>query len=223
MINAPDPNDIPNYGMIEAARYFHIPPQTVSYWAHNARYIKLAAPRALSFNNLAEFYVIRGLREIHKIKPSHIKSALRYLRSRSCQHPFAAYDIVTDGKWVLFYRDGKQLENASLQGQLEMEAIVATYLKRLEREDGIAKRLFPYTKREELLAESDPPRHVVIDPRIRSGSPVLVGSRITTASLVGRYLGEDSISSIARSYGRSAEEIKEAVEWELGTKIQEAA
>ena len=208
--------------MIEAARYFHIPPQTVSYWAHNSRYIALASHRALSFNNLAEFYVIRGLREIHKIKSSRIKSALRYLR-RESTHPFAEYDIVTDGAWVLFYRGTEQLVNASLQGQLEMASIVATYLKRIDREGGQARRIFPYTKKEEMMAESDPPRHVVIDPHIRSGLPVLAGSRITTASLVGRYRGKDSIASIAKSYGRPETEIKEAIEWEIGEPVKEAA
>jgi uncharacterized protein (DUF433 family) len=223
MIDKRNPFDIPNYGMVEASRYFHIPPQTVSYWAHESRYIKLASPQALSFNNLTEFYVIRGLREIHKIRPSRIKSALRYLRSQGSTHPFAEYDIVTDGAYVLFYHDGRQLVNASLQGQAEMEVVIATYLKRIDREGGQVKRLFPYTKREDMLAEADPPRRVVIDPRIRSGLPVLVGSRITTASLAGRYRGGDLIPSIAKSYGRSEEEVKEAIEWELGTRIKEAA
>lgn len=213
--------DIPNYGMIEAARFFHIPQQTVSYWAKDARYIKLASFRALSFNNLAEFYVIRGLREIHKIKPSRIKSALRYLRSES-EHPFAEFDIVTDGAWVLFYRGNEQLVNASLHGQFEMASIVETYLKRIDREGGQARRIFPYIKKGEMLSESDPPRHIVIDPQIRSGLPVLVGSRITTASLAGRYRGKDSIASIAKSYGRSEKEIKEAIEWELGERVQAA-
>lgn len=211
--------EIPNYGMIEAARFFHIPQSTVSYWAHEERLVNLAAPRALSFKNMVEFYVIKGLREIYDVSPTQIRKALRHLRDRS-QHPFADFDIVTDGKYVLFYDEGRKLENASMYGQFEMELVIKTYLRRVDRSSkGIAERIYPYTKLEQLGAKIDPPRLIVMDPAIRSGLPVLNGSRLTTAILASRYKGGDHIPALANSYGRPLAEIQEAVEWEIGQRV----
>jgi uncharacterized protein (DUF433 family) len=216
--------DVPNYGMIEASRFFHIPASTVSFWANKERLFELSAPRWLSFRNMVELYVIKGLRELHSISPGHIRQVLAHIRSATgSRHPFADYKIVTDKKWVLFYVEGTILENASLYGQLEMEPLVKTYLHRVIRDElGLATRIFPYTRREQMRAAADPPRTIVIDPTIRSGLPVLAGSRLTTAILASRYRGGDSISALARSYGRPAAEIQEAVEWELGKEIKAA-
>lgn len=213
--------EIPNYGLFEAAKFFHIPTSTVSYWAHEERLVKLAAPRGLSFKNMVEFYVIKGLRELHNVSPPEIRRAMMYMRrERNSRHPFADYRIVTDGKWVLFYDEGEQLENASLAGQLEMEPVIKTYLHRVDRTPaGLATRIFPYTRREQLRAETDIPRLVVIDPSIRSGLPVLFGSRLTTSILASRIQGGDSVSVLAKSYGRSTAQVKEAVEWELGREL----
>jgi uncharacterized protein (DUF433 family) len=52
--------------------------------------------------------------------------------------------------------------------------------------------------------------------------PVLLGSRITTSFLAGRYRGGDSVPAIARSYGRPMADIKEAIEWEIGKEIKAA-
>jgi uncharacterized protein (DUF433 family) len=213
--------EVPNYGLFEAAKFFHIPASTVSYWAHEERLVKAAAPRGLSFKNMVEFYVIKGLRELHHVSPHEIRRAIRYMRKkRDSKHPFADYRIVTDGKWVLFYDEDEQLENASLAGQFEMETVVRTYLHRVDRTPtGLATRIFPYTRKEQLRAETDPPRLVVIDPNIRSGLPVINGSRLTTSILASRMQGGDSVSVLAKSYGRSTTEIKEAVEWELGREL----
>jgi uncharacterized protein (DUF433 family) len=67
---------------------------------------------------------------------------------------------------------------------------------------------------------------VEINPAVCFGLPVLKDSRLTTGFLASRFRGGDSISSIAQSYGRPVAEIadiKEAIEWELGRPIKEAA
>ncbi len=219
--------DVPNYSPIEAVRYFHIPMSTLSYWTEEPNEIVILAshsPRLLSFKNLVELYVLEGLRKIHGVHTSRIRSAVDFLlKTEKSRHPLADYDIRTEGKNVVFYKKGKPL-NASLWGQYEMEEIVGCYLQRVERDPhGVALRIFPYTRREQLTNREQPPRTIEINPAVCFGLPVLKDSRLTTGFLASRFRGGDSIPSIANSYGRSLAEIKEAVEWELGRSVNEKA
>ena len=178
----------------------------------------------LSFKNLVELYVLEGLRKVHGVQTSRIRSAVNFLLStEKSRHPLADYDIRTEGKNVVFYKNGKPL-NASLWGQYEIEEIIGNYLRRVERDPhGVAMRIFPYTKREQLEKKEQPPRTIEINPAVCFGLPVLSNSRLTTGFLATRFRGGDSVPAIAKGYGRSVAEIKEAIEWELGRLIPEKA
>ena len=105
-----------------------------------------------------------------------------------------------------------------------MEEIIRGYLRRVERDPhGMAVRIFPYTRREQIENREQPPQTVEINPAVCFGLPVLRASRLTTGFLASRFRGGDSISSIAKGYGRPLAEIKEAVEWELGRTVNEKA
>jgi uncharacterized protein (DUF433 family) len=219
--------EMPNYSPIEAVRYFHVPSSTFTYWTEEPNQLVVLAsqkPPLLSFKNLVELYVLEGLRKIHGVHTSRIRSAVNFLLStEKSRHPLADYDIRTEGKNVVFYRKGKPL-NASLWGQYEMEEIIGGYLRRVERDPhGMALRIFPYTKRDQLVNREQPPRTVEINPAVCFGLPVLSDSRLTTGFLASRFRGGDSVPSIAKSYGRSVAEIKEAIEWELGRTVKEKA
>jgi len=219
--------DMPNYSPMEAVRYFHVPPSTLAYWTEEPNQLVVLAsqePPLLSFKNLVELYVLEGLRKIHGVHTSRIRSAVNFLLEKErSRHPLADYDLRTEGKNVVFYKNGKPL-NASLWGQYEMEEIVGTYLHRVERDPhGVALRIFPYTKREQLAKKEPPPQTVEINPAVCFGLPVLKDSRLTTGFLASRFRGGDLVPSIAKSYGRPVAEIKEAIEWELGRSIQEEA
>ena len=219
--------EMPNYSPMEAVRYFHIPYSTLAYWTEEPNQLVVLAsqtPPLLSFKNLVELYVLEGLRKIHGLHTSRIRSAVNFLlETERSRHPLADYDIRTEGKNVVFYKRGKPL-NASLCGQYEMEEIIAGYLRRVERDPhGMAVRIFPYTKREQLANREQPPRTVEINPNVCFGLPVLRDSRLTTGFLASRFRGGDSVPSIARSYGRPVAEIKEAIEWELGRPVKQKA
>lgn len=219
--------EMPNYSPIEAVRYFHIPVSTLAYWTEEPNQLVVLAsqtPRLLSFKNLVELYVLEGLRKIHGVHTSKIRSAVDFLlETERSRHPLADYDLRTEGKSLMFYKQGKPL-NASLWGQYEMEEIVGGYLHRVERDPhGVALRIFPYTKREQLANKEQPPRTVEINPAVCFGLPVLRDSRLTTGFLASRFRGGDSIPSIARSYGRPVAEITEAIEWELGRSVEQKA
>ena len=219
--------DMPNYSPMEAVRYFHVPPSTLAYWTEEPNQLVVLAseePPLLSFKNLVELYVLEGLRKIYGVHTSRIRSAVNFLlETERSRHPLADYDIRTEGKNAVFYKKGKPL-NASLWGQYEMEEIVGAYLHRVERDPhGVALRIFPYTKREQLANKEQPPQTVEINPAVCFGLPVLKDSRLTTGFLASRFRGGDLVPSIAKSYGRPVAEIKEAIEWELGRSIQEKA
>ena len=222
-----NPLETANYSPMEAVRYFHIPASTLAYWTEEPNQLVILAteePPLLSFKNLVELYVLEGLRKIHGVHTSRIRSAINFLLStEKSRHPLADYDIRTEGKNVVFYKRGKPL-NASLWGQYEMEEIVGGYLRRIERDPhGIALRIFPYTKREQLANKEQPPKTVEINPAVCFGLPVLRDSRLTTGFLASRFRGGDSVPSIAQSYGRPVAEIEEAIEWELGRSVKEKA
>jgi uncharacterized protein (DUF433 family) len=220
--------ELPNYSPIEASRFFHVPVSTLAYWTEEPNALVTLPsrrPRLLSFKNLVELYVLEGLRKIHGVHTSRIRSAVEYLlQKEKSRHPLADYDIRTEGRNVVFYKKGKPLINASLWGQYEMEPIISGYLHRIERDPhGVACRLFPYTKREQIEQKLQSPQTVEINPSVCFGLPVLAGSRITTGFLASRYRGGDSVSSIAISYGRPVAAIKEAIEWELGKNLRQEA
>ena len=219
--------DTANYSPMEAVRYFHVPPSTLAYWTEEPNQLVTLAsqdPPLLSFKNLVELYVLEGLRKIHGVHTSRIRSAVNFLLERErSRHPLADYDLRTEGKNVVFYRKGKPL-NASLWGQYEMEEIIGGYLHRIERDPhGVALRIFPYTKREQLTNREQSPQTIEINPAVCFGLPVLKDSRLTTGFLASRFRGGDSVPSIAKSYGRSVAEIEEAIEWELGRSVKKAA
>lgn len=219
--------EMANYSPMEAVRYFHVPPSTLAYWTQEPNQLVVLPsqePPLLSFKNLVELYVLEGLRKIHGVRTSRIRSAVNFLlEHEKSRHPLADYDIRTEGKNVVFYKKGRPL-NASLWGQYEMEEIVGGYLRRIDRDPhGVALRLFPYTKREQLTNKEQPPRTVEINPAVCFGLPVLRDSRLTTGFLASRFRGGDSVSSIAQSYGRSVAEIEEAIEWDLGRSVKEKA
>jgi uncharacterized protein (DUF433 family) len=213
-----NPLDVPNYGYQEAVRYLHIPNSTLHYWLRpSLGLIRREHPRLLSFNNLMELFVLKGLETIHGVELKQIRRAVDYLRKTDeVDHPLADVELRTDGAYVFVWDKG-EYTNISLMGQKGIGPILETYLRRVERDwiKGSAA-LYPFTRRQQMSVKADQPKVVVMNPAVCSGKPVLIGSRITIAVLASRHLGGDSYDALADSYGRSVGEIKEAVDWQLG-------
>jgi len=220
-----DTLEMPNYTLAEAARYFHVPFSTVEYWtAEPNALVKLSEGHMLSFKNLVEFYVLEGLRHIHNLKTRSIRAAVEdLLEHEGSRHPLADYELKTmEDKYLIFLKNGA-IVNSSLRGQYEIPEWTAAYLKRVDRDpSGLAQKIYPFTRKDQLKKDASPPKTVLIDPNVCFGLPVLTGSRIKTGFLASRYRGGDPVSTIARSYGRPVGQIKEAIEWELGQEIKAA-
>ena len=56
---------------------------------------------------------------------------------------------------------------------------------------------------------------IVIDPRLSAGRPVIAGTGLATELIAERYKAGESITVLARDYGRENSEIEEAVRCEL--------
>ena len=73
-------------------------------------------------------------------------------------------------------------------------------------------RLYPFTRLASTTAEA--PRLIVIDPRRAFGRPVIFGTRIPTGEVFERFKAGDSPDQLTQEYGRSPEEIFEAIRYE---------
>lgn len=223
-----DPRTIPVYGTAEAAHYLRIPHQTIRSWVVGRSYdtsrgSKHAAPlvplgrgvAALSFLNLLELHVLGAIRRDHHVDMQRIRTAINYLKNAfGSEHPLAEEAMETDGKSLFVTKYGR-LINASQDGQVAMTEILSAHLRRIERDEhGLAIRLYPFTRKE---ADVNAPRLISIDPLVAFGRPVLVGTRITTADVADRFKAGESPDSLAEDYGRTPEEIWEAIRCELET------
>jgi uncharacterized protein (DUF433 family) len=224
-----DPRDTPSYAIWEAARYLRLPFRTVHNWTRGyGTYgghplIRIADPEntMLSFWNLAELHVLRSLRRYHQLPPKTLRNALSYLEDTfGSPHPLLTEQMLTDGVSLLVERTG-MLINAGKGGQLAMRQLLEAHLQRIEQDlDGIAITLFPFVRHpadakvspEVLLNE---PKIISIDPRVRFGRPVIVGTSIPTSEIAERFRAGDSFDALADEYGRPQKEIEEAIRCEL--------
>jgi uncharacterized protein (DUF433 family) len=216
-----DPLEIPNYTIEEASRYLLVPESTLRYWMGSENNTPLTTiysrrPLLLSFKNLVELYVLESLKEIHDIGLPLIRKSVQELRiEKPSKYPLADYQLATRGRKIYLEGDGDELINLTARGQHAFRPILNPFLKRVERDqEGIARRLFPFTSRRHQQNPDQAPRVVVIDPRVAFGMPVLVNSRISTAFLMSRKNGGATISKLAKDYGRSELEIEEAISLE---------
>ena len=220
---------LPSYTISEAARYLDLPIATVRSWVIGRSYPTQAGTKRfhpiitaadkkkniLSFINLVEIHLLSAIRRKHSIQLSNVRKAIKYLsREFRSSHPLADHKLATDGM-NLFVEKYGQLINISKEGQLAIQEILNVYLRRVERDSsGLPISLYPFTR----SPETGSPKSVVIDPSISFGRPVLAGTGVPTTVIAERYKSGDSIEELADDYGRSTEEIQEAIRLELSLR-----
>lgn len=207
-----DPRSLPAYPIAEAAHYLGLKPSTLGAWYRNA----MVAPAeregdSMSFWSLVEAFVLKGLREQHRLSLQRIRTAVNELHRQypDVRYPLAQLDLAVLNRDLYADRDGL-LVDASKGGQLGMRGILELYLSRVERDARGAVRLYPFTR----PALEDAPRLVAIDPTVSFGRPVIAGTSIPTAVLHERWKAGDSIEALAEDYDRPVAEIEEAVRYE---------
>ncbi len=222
-----DRRELPRYGVKEAAAYLGIPLGTMKSWVEGRHYptkyggkrffkplIKMPSPGFLSFFNLVEAHLLLATRKKYQLKLPAIRHAMDYVGEKfPSKHPLLTEQFLTDGR-DLFVKKLEQTINVSRRGQLGIGAILDLYLKRIERDrSGLPTRLFPLRVDWIGRPDEEPPKVVVIDPKISSGRPVVYGTGIITTILAGRFRSGESIPELARDYGLDNEQIEEVIRY----------
>jgi len=154
--------------------------------------------------------VLRALRTKHAIKLPYIRKALDFVKVQfGWNRPLIQQEFKTDGV-RLFIEKLDNLVEASAGGQIVMREVMV-HLERLEWENNLVARLYPFTRPNPL----DAPKSVIIDPKFAFGRPILKDSRIATAVIAERYKAGESITALAEDYGCSHLEIEEGIRCEL--------
>lgn len=208
----------PAYQLSEAARYIHVPKQTVWNWFRGLNdhpVLDLASGNHhtyVSFMGLAEAHVLSSMRTKHGVPLQRIRRALDHLKRHfKSEHPLVEFEFQTDGL-DLFIDEIASLTNVSRYGQTGMRDVLKLYLSRIDRgDDGLPIRLYPFTQNK---IESDP-RIIVIDPSVSFGRPMIRRSGITTSAVAERFKSGESIASLADDFNREPAEIEAAIRSEL--------
>jgi uncharacterized protein (DUF433 family) len=217
--NELDLYEFPAYGVSEAAHYLRLPYQTLRYWltgfSKQKPIILMAGDNRLSFMNLLECHVLAGMRRYYNLRLPKVRSALLQLEKQSpSRHPLVDRPLETNGV-DLFLRDLGGLVNLSRHGQSEMGAFLEVHLQRIEHDPSGLFRFFPFV----MERSGKEPKFILIDPKVGFGKPVIAGTGIHTATVVARFNARESVDDLAREYGRTKQEIEEAIRWEQAQPI----
>jgi uncharacterized protein (DUF433 family) len=206
----------PTYSFTEAASYARVPYQTLRYWVlgrGNTRpliWLPDKEQAALSFLNLLECHVLNALRTKYELQVKMVRRALDTLATiQPSKHPLLETTLSTD-RIDLFFEHAGDFINLSRGGQTAMREILQTYLQRIVwNESGIPK-FFPFVVKD----RAEEPKMISIRPTIAFGRSVIDGTGIATAVIAARFKAREPIPALAKEYGRSTEEIEEAIRWE---------
>jgi uncharacterized protein (DUF433 family) len=217
-----DPRDIPIYSIDDAARYLWIPSSTIRSWTLGQSYaikdgsnffaplipISPQKPYLLSFTNLIEIHILRGMRQHHQIQLNKVRQALDFINNTfKIPHPLATQKFSTDGA-DLFIDYYGELIQASQKKLHQFKLALNIHLERIEPDDwGFAGKLYPFTRPH----ERESLRVVVIDPRIAFGRSTIAGTGIPTSLLTERYAAGDSIDELANDYDCDRLSIEEVI------------
>ncbi|MEO8903098.1 MAG: DUF433 domain-containing protein [Polyangiaceae bacterium] len=202
--------DSPVYPVTDAAAYVRVPSSTVHQWmvAKGGLIVPAGtAPTTLSFSNLVEIFVLSALRNQHKISMQSIRKAVAFVeRQLRVARPLIHATFSTAGADIFVDHLGT-LVNVSKNGQTAIREVMDHYLKRVEYDQDVAVRLYPFVR----SAGADQPRSVVIDPEFGFGKPVVAGTGIWTSVITSRYMAGESTADLAEDYRLEPSKVEDAI------------
>lgn len=213
------PEDVPAYSLAEAAGLVGASPSTLHAWLWGRSFRKrdgslgrqaaIITPPVegkgfISFTNVVEAHVLSGLRKKYGLAFGAIRAAVRFVHeSLGVDHPLAVERFKTDGASLFVERFGRTI-NATKEGQIGIGQVLASYLERIDYDNGRAIRFFP-------LLRDAAPRIIVVDPRRSFGRPVIAGTSVPITAIRGRFDAGDSIDALAQDYNVRVDQIEEAL------------
>src|ERR1700687_3998671 len=206
----------PAYGISEAAVYLKVPYTTLRYWLGLNKAPPIIQPVAsdparLSFMNLLESHALAGMRKLYNLQLPTVRSALRKIGKEIPRqpHPLVTQVFLTDRKDLFIERMDKLVNVSAKSAQLNLD-FYRMYLERVETDPKGLFRFFPFV----VEPRSSGPKTIEINPMIGFGKPVIAGTGISTAIIASRFNARESIAALAEEYGRTPQEIEEAIRGE---------
>jgi uncharacterized protein (DUF433 family) len=211
-----DPRELPLYSIGDASVYLGVPRSTLSTWVRGKRVDGRAvmqplikaerATGSLSFNNLAEAYVLASLTRRFELPLQRVRNALRFVGG---ERPLLTTAFQTDGVGIFVEHFGKLID-AARGGQAAIREVVDSSLKRVELDSRrLPMRLYPWR------LEPTEPKIIALDARRAFGRPTVVGSAVQSETIVDRYRGGESIGQLAAEYNLTTDVIEGVVRWGL--------
>jgi uncharacterized protein (DUF433 family) len=165
---------------------------------------------AVGFFDLLELRLVKAFRK-HNVSLQAIRAASSYAReSFQVEFPFTCRRFLTDGRSVFAYvheATGDESLVDMVKRQNVFASVVESYLySGIDfSPSGEALRWYPMGRN----------RHVVLDPEINFGSPVLSASGITTAAISASYEAESrDAKRVAALFDISRRDVEYAVRYE---------
>ncbi len=214
--------EIPVYGLVDAAHYLRVPYQTLRYWVAGSKFVEPIVrpaehgPPRLSFMNLMECHMLSAMRTRYNLRLPKVRKALKTLATIfPSPHPLIDKTLETDRVDIFIREYHNELVNLTRPGQFGFREILDMYIQRIERGPDGTLAFFPFVEKR----SPDEPKLIMINPAISFGRPVISGTGISTAAIACRFHARESISDLAKEYGRTDTEIEEAIRWESRTAL----
>jgi len=184
------------YDGVDVARLIRRDPQTVAGWTKSSRSRRpLIVPqhgdRLFSFLDLVSLYVISELLRRKVPRGEVYRGGLFLAESLGTDRPFAHQAFADVSQWL----------DVGKGGQTAFEEMVTPILRPITYERSLAARWHPYP-------------HIVVDPRLQAGTPVIEGTRVPTSTVL-RYIssGEDP-EEVADDLGLRPDQVLAARDFE---------
>lgn len=213
--------DRPSYTMAEAARYLSIPAPTIRAWFlgldYPRQYLKSAIRKAapddwrLSFSNLVEAHVLRGLRTKHGIFMADVRKAIDDVQERLSIERLLISPKLKAGAGKMFIDQYSELIELPMSGQIVIRSAFEHHLEAVVHDpEGAPVKLYPWMP--DPLGK--PRTTIMIDPEVSFGTPVTAYRGIGTAVLTDMVDAGVSFDNLATEYALSSEEVADAIRFE---------
>ena len=218
--------DIGNYSFAEAARFTKLRPARVREWFRGkttgrpslleSDFPSSGRDTAISFSDLVDVFVAGQLRE-HGVKLTTLRKVYQSLRQRyHVAHPFCRVELQTDGKRVFsigLSDAGREEVTEVLVGQRVFPEIIKPFLKALDYDEATGMAL-----------QWRVAPHVVLNPKLHFGRPVVDGACLPTSLLAAAHKANGGDPEcVADWYGTTAAQVEAAVHFENQFRVRVAA
>ncbi len=204
------------YTVTDAAMLLRLPVSKVRYWLNKFWDERLAESpsskfswgdgrsKSVNFYTLMEFFVFYQLRK-HGISVGKILKTHQFLSNKfGIAYPFASYQIMTDGKSILFSPDsGESIVTATPKLQHNITGIIKEFVEKIDfaGDQKLAMRFFPDGRKSS----------IVIDPERQFGQPIIMGTNILAKTIYSMHKGGETDEFIADVYNLDRSQVNDAV------------